>query len=261
MFSRDVVGSDIFLDMPPSTQLLYFQFGMEADDDGFLGSPNKLIRAFGANKDELKILQAKGFVIPFQSGVVVIRHWHENNQIRADRYKETIFKDEKSQLIKGENGWYEVGIPTGNQLATVRQPSIGKGSIVEDSVVENIPAQDAGKKKRIRSKKPKSNDQGLSMPELSMDTIGDVFTLLGEVNTASARWYAMDAQKQAVQRLINRYGHDKVKKGVMWFLEHRGELFIQITTPYQLELKWDLIVQAKRNADGEIKSRKSTAEI
>lgn len=134
MFSKEIVCSDTFLDMPPSTQLLYFQFGMEADDDGFLGSPNKLIRAFGANKDEMTILQAKGFIIPFNSGVVVIRHWRENNQIRADRYKETVFLSEKSQLKQDKNGWYELGIPNGNQMATIGKPSIGKGSIGKGSI-------------------------------------------------------------------------------------------------------------------------------
>ena len=133
MFSRDVVCSDSFLDMPPSTQLLYFQFGMEADDDGFLGSPNKLIRAFGANKDELKILVSKKFVIPFESGVIVIRHWKENNQIRSDRYKETIFLEEKGMLHEGDNGWYELGIPNGNQIPTIGKPSVVKGSVGEAS--------------------------------------------------------------------------------------------------------------------------------
>lgn len=141
MFSKEVVCSDIFLDMPPSTQLLYFQFGMEADDDGFLGSPQKLIRAFGANKDELEILKAKGFVIPFDSGVIVIRHWKENNQIRSDRYKETIFKSEKSLLKEGQNGWYELGIPNGNQMAT--QYSIGKDRLGKDSIEDMSDKSDA----------------------------------------------------------------------------------------------------------------------
>ena len=132
MFSKDIVCSDSFLDMPPSTQLLYYQFGMEADDDGFIGSPNKLIRSFGANKDELKILISKRFIIPFENGVIVIRHWKENNQIRIDRYKETIFLTEKNQLTQGENGWYEIGIPNDNQITTIGKPSIGKDRVVKD---------------------------------------------------------------------------------------------------------------------------------
>lgn len=98
MFSKDVVCSDRFLDMPASAQALYFQYGLEADDDGFVSAPKKILRLTNASDDDLKILVAKGFLIPFDSGVVVIRDWKINNYLRRDRYTPTRFKEEFEQL-------------------------------------------------------------------------------------------------------------------------------------------------------------------
>lgn len=87
MFSIDVVDTDKFLDMPVSTQALYFHFGMRADDDGFVASPRKIVKIANCTNDDLKVLISKGYVIPFQSGVIVITDWKTNNFIRSDRYK------------------------------------------------------------------------------------------------------------------------------------------------------------------------------
>ena len=89
MFSADVVCTDKFVEMPSSTQALYLQFGMKADDDGFVSSPKQIVRMVGAAEDDLKILVAKGFIIPFESGVIVISDWKTNNSIRKDRYTQT----------------------------------------------------------------------------------------------------------------------------------------------------------------------------
>ncbi|HBH95033.1 MAG TPA: replisome organizer [Ruminococcaceae bacterium] len=142
MFSKTVISSDLFIDMPVSAQLLYFHLGMCADDDGFVNNPKQIQRGVGCNIDDLKILQAKGFIIPFDSGVIVITHWNVNNQIRKDRYRETSFKNELNLITKDKNGIY---ITAGNQTVTNRQPtdnhletqySIGKVSIVKDSLGE-----------------------------------------------------------------------------------------------------------------------------
>ena len=86
MFSLQVVDTDHFLDMPATARLLFYDLGMRADDDGFLQNAQRIARATGAGKDDLALLVAKGYVIPFDSGVFVIRHWGVNNQIRRDRY-------------------------------------------------------------------------------------------------------------------------------------------------------------------------------
>ncbi len=119
MFDLGIIDTDLFLEMPQSTQNLYFHLGMRADDDGFVSNPKKIIRTIGANEDDLKILFSKEFIIPFESGIVVIRHWKLNNYIRKDRYVETIYKEEKKRLIEDENGIYNLninaGIPNVNQ--------------------------------------------------------------------------------------------------------------------------------------------------
>lgn len=123
MFSLDVVDTDRFLDMPSSTQALYFHLGMRADDDGFVASPKRTTAMCGCSADDLNLLAAKGFVKPFESGVLVIVDWKKNNLIRPDRYTPTQFQKEKAQL----------GLPAVNQSTYQLAPqvSIGKGSTVE----------------------------------------------------------------------------------------------------------------------------------
>jgi hypothetical protein len=119
MFSAQIVTADAFLEMPLTSQALYFHLGMSADDDGFV-SPKKILRMTGAGDDDLKVLMAKGFVIPFNSGVIVITHWKQNNYLRNDRYTPTIYKDEMSRLSSIQSVYHldTVGIPAGNRLET-----------------------------------------------------------------------------------------------------------------------------------------------
>lgn len=106
MFSNSVVGSDSFLEMPDSSQNLYFHLSMQADDDGFVDNWKSIMRMTGKKEDDLKILIAKSFILPFETGILVIRHWRLNNYIQKDRYKETIHKAEKSLLATDENNVY-----------------------------------------------------------------------------------------------------------------------------------------------------------
>lgn len=105
MFSPSVVSQDKFIEMPVSSQALYFHLGMSADDDGFV-SPKRVMRMIGALEDDLKILLGKRFVIPFESGVLVIREWRVNNLIRRDWYRPTTYTEEKAQLRVADNGVY-----------------------------------------------------------------------------------------------------------------------------------------------------------
>lgn len=140
MFSKSVIDSDMFLDMPLSAQALYFHLSMRADDDGFVNNPKKIQRIVGASDDDCKILIAKKFIIPFESGIVVIRHWKIHNYIQKDRYKETIYLDEKAQISIDRTGVY-VSEPCPTCIQPVSkvdtQVSIGKGSIDKDSVQKN----------------------------------------------------------------------------------------------------------------------------
>ena len=133
MFSRTVTRNDRFLDMAPSTQNLYFHLGIEADDDGFV-SPKMVMRTLGATDDELRMLAVKGFVIPFESGVVVITDWKENNYIQSDRYKPTVFTEEFKSLTCIQNVY---------KLDT--QVRLGKSKIreVKRKVISSAPQADA----------------------------------------------------------------------------------------------------------------------
>lgn len=145
MFAQTIIDSDAFLTMPLSTQALYFHLSMRGDDEGFVNKPKAIMRTLGASEDDLKILIAKNFIIPFESGVVVIKHWKIHNYIRGDRLKDTVYQEEKSLLIEKENGSYSINVNrltdncqtndgqlTGNCQHRLGKVSIGKVSIEED---------------------------------------------------------------------------------------------------------------------------------
>lgn len=133
MFAKTIVLSDAFLDMPLSARCLYFTLGMLADDDGFVNAPRSVMRQCGASDDDMKLLIAKKFVLLYESGVIVIKHWRVNNYLRNDRYTETKYVDEKATLTVDDKGIYhrsDVGIPSG--IPNIGIPSIGKDRLGED---------------------------------------------------------------------------------------------------------------------------------
>ena len=138
MFAKTIVDSDMFIDMPMSARLLYYDLAMRADDDGFVNSPKKIMKFVGASVDDMNVLIAKQFIIPFESGVVVIKHWRIHNYIRKDTYKETPYKDEKALLYLDENNGYrlENECPSTNRQRTVNEPStqdrLGKDRLGKD---------------------------------------------------------------------------------------------------------------------------------
>lgn len=136
MFAKTIIDSDAFIDMPLSTQALYFHLSMRADDDGFINNPKRIQRTIGASDDDLRILIGKRFIIPFDSGIVVIKHWKIHNYIQSDRYKETVYLEEKSQLQTKENKAYTLAetpcIQDGYNLEA--QVRLGKDSIGKDSI-------------------------------------------------------------------------------------------------------------------------------
>lgn len=139
MFAKTIIDSDAFLDMSLSTQALYFHLNMRADDDGFVNNPKKIQRMIGAGDDELKMLIAKKFIIPFESGVCVIKHWRIHNYIQNDRYKETMYLEEKSHLILKENKAYKY-LDTNciqNVSSLETQIRIDKNRLDKDSLDKN----------------------------------------------------------------------------------------------------------------------------
>jgi len=126
MFAKTIIDSDAFLDMPQSTQLLYFHLSMRADDDGFINNPKSIMRNVGCKEDDIRILSGKKFIIPFESGVVVIKHWKIHNYIQKDRYHETKYKEEKATLGTDENGAYTKCIQDVSKLDTQVRLELGK---------------------------------------------------------------------------------------------------------------------------------------
>lgn len=108
MFSKQIIDSDAFLEMPLSTQALYFHLSMRADDDGFLNNAKKVMKIIGANQNDYDLLVAKSFIIQFSDGICVIKHWRINNYLRKDRYTETIYQEEKAMLTMQPNGRYSL---------------------------------------------------------------------------------------------------------------------------------------------------------
>ena len=136
MFSKLITNSDSFLEMPSSSQNLYFHLNMNADDDGFVDKVKSIMRMIGAKDDDLRVLIAKSFIIPFDTGIVVIRHWRINNYIQKDRYKETIYSDEKESLSIDKSGLYTKCIQDVYKMDT--QVRLGKDSIDKVNIEESI---------------------------------------------------------------------------------------------------------------------------
>lgn len=136
MFAKTIIDSDAFLDMPLSTQALYFHLAMRADDEGFVNNPKKIQRMIGASDDDCRILASKRFILTFQSGIIVIKHWKIHNYIQSDRFKETVYLEEKTMLALDDNKAYTERIQDVSTLDT--QYSIGKDSIVKSSIEKKV---------------------------------------------------------------------------------------------------------------------------
>ena len=150
MFAKTIIDSDAFLDMPLPTQALYFHLSMRADVEGFVNNPKKIQRMIGAADDDAKMLIAKNFVIPFESGVVVIKHWKIHNYIRHDRLNETAYTEERSQLVLKDNGAYsKVCQSSDGQLPDTCQSDdsigkvrLGKVRLGKDSIDDSLQSND-----------------------------------------------------------------------------------------------------------------------
>lgn len=186
MFSLDVVDTDKFLNMPPSTQALYYNLGMRADDDGFVSSPRKIALMSNCGTDDLNILVSKGYLIPFDSGVVVITDWKINNWIRSERHTETHFRNEYNALCINDSGAYCINDSQSDSNVSVKcqlndsqtsakcqpQVSIGKDSIDKVSI-NNIYTPDS-----TENKKPVKHKYGKYNHVLLTDTERD--RMIGE---------------------------------------------------------------------------------
>lgn len=134
MFAKTIIDSDAFLEMPMSARLLYYDLAMRADDDGFINSPKKIMKIVGATTDDLNILILRKFIIPFENGVVVIKHWRIHNYIRKDTYTPTPYLEQKSMLAMDENKAYT--------LVNQDRGRLVDGSLTQIRVEENREVKD-----------------------------------------------------------------------------------------------------------------------
>jgi hypothetical protein len=127
MFNTQIVDSDAFLSMPLSSQALYFHLGMSADDDGFLNNTIQIARAINASQDDMNLLLLKKFILRFDTGIMVIKHWRINNYIRSDRYKPTLYQDELKQLEVKQDGGYKLNNVIENEKTLINTPLLPNG--------------------------------------------------------------------------------------------------------------------------------------
>lgn len=226
MFSKQITTSDAFVDMPMSSQLLYFHLNMEADDDGFVSNPNRITKMVGANIDDLKILIAKRFLLAFESGVVVIKHWLLHNAVRKDMYKETQYLEEKKAIqVKDNNVYTEArNVSVTNPLHRLDQIRSDKNIIEKIITEEQAPPEEL----------PTSNEIPLIIKEFEA------------INPAIKRMYGNKTQRRACEDLIKTYGFDRVITVIKNTLPRTNKIkfFPVINTPLNLMDKWSTLESA-----------------
>lgn len=220
MFSLDIVSSDAFLDLPVSGRELYFQLGMYADDDGFI-NPKKIIRMIGASEDDLRLLIAKRFVLPFETGVVVIKHWKINNYIQNDRYKPTRYLEEKKLLKLKENSSYTERVQDVSKTET--QVRLGKVSIDKDNILDT----------KVSNKKQASGKNktfGNPLLNQGLDLLEELYP----------KFTNKQLNRYALNRLIKTKGSERVFKAIKYAKEIKQKEYApQISSFINLEKKWD----------------------
>lgn len=200
MYTKKITDSDAFIEMSSAAQALYFHLNQGADDDGFNNQIQMAMMKAHASPDDLKILLAKNYVIRFESGVIVIKHWRMHNTIRKDRYTPTNYQEELEQLGIKENGAYTLGLPNGCQMVAAGKVSIGKGSIDKYRVVEV--SENGNQENGIDNEETVDNSVDDSTFELMGGTLGKGVVLLTEAQSdALLEKLGFDAYNHYIEKL------------------------------------------------------------
>ncbi|MCM6810552.1 conserved phage C-terminal domain-containing protein [Pediococcus pentosaceus] len=189
MFSKKITDTDIFLDMPLSSQALYFHLNMHADDDGFVSNAKTVKRMIGSSDDDLKLLLTKNFIFAFESGVVVIKDWKIHNYIRKDTYNTTIYGDEKEQLAQDENGSYTLSPRAVDEPSP--QVRLGKVRLGKDSNIYSS-----------------SNDE----PHIDLKTFKEIISYLNEKAGTKYRASGSKTQRLIKARFNDGFNDEDFKK-------------------------------------------------
>ena len=218
MFSLSVVDTDKFLEMPASTQALYFHLGMRADDDGFVSSPRKVLSFTNCTNDDLKVLISKGFIIPFESGIIVITHWKRHNYIQSDRYRKTIHSEERKQLELVENVYKF----NPNCIQNVSEAE-AQYRLSKDRVRDRVRDRDTGESMREGIDEDKFNKKSnkKSTPEIEKENrdkresidYQQIADMYNDTCVSFPRITKLsDARKKAIKARLNKYSLDDFKK-------------------------------------------------
>jgi len=233
MFAKSIVFSDAFLDMPLSSRCLYFSLSMCADDDGFVDSPKSIIRQIGASTDDMNILLARQFVLAFDNGVIVIKHWRLNNYLRSDRYKETLHKREKNLLVTSETGEYFFD---GDIQAQIKTDNSSGG------IPTGIPMVDADKNRIEKNRKDKDIYPPIVPPTggADADELFDQFwkvypKKIGKGAAKKAFYKALKKEGVSVEALIDAV--ERQKEGDQWVKD--GGSYIPNPTTWLNQERWE----------------------
>lgn len=213
MFCKAIIDSDAFLDMPATARLLYYDLAMRADDDGFVNSPKKIMRTVGASQDDMSILIVRKFLIPFDNGVVVIKHWRIHNYIRQDRYHETTYTDQKRLLVLDENKAYKLAEQEPQALEQL--PEIAPSTICQPTVnhlsTNGRPAVDPEKSRVEKSRVEKSSLTFSDEKVCRGDPRPGIIQAWNSLGLSQITRLVPDTQRsKCLDARIREYGADKV---------------------------------------------------
>ena len=216
MFSLDVIDTDMFLDMSVGSQNLYFHLAMRADDDGFVSSPKKIIKITNATQNDYDILIAKKFVIPFENGVCVIKHWKLHNLIQKDRYKKTIYSEEMASISQDNNGVYNM-YPECIQDVSKMEPQVRLGKVRLGK---------GSQEKVINTCENKFSQEIPEIIQLFKDSLSPSLS------------FGNKTQRKACEEMIEKFGFDQTMQMAEKAISVQGLSYAPVvTTPHQLYQK------------------------
>ncbi|MBQ0090313.1 MAG: replisome organizer [Prevotellaceae bacterium] len=210
-FSKSILQSDSFLDLDPLSQMVYIHMNLEADDEGFVNNPKRIARMIDADSDNIDELINHNFIILFDSGVIAIKHWFIHNTKRSDRFKPTVYQEEKAQLTTKENGVYTLwqpngnqmatnGIPNGNQMATNGMPNLTKLNLNKHNLSKSV-------KDKINNKNKEETDQ--TSPTNRFGTYSNVLLSMEEYDLFSKECPIADERIEKLSKYIQKTGKYK----------------------------------------------------
>ena len=265
MMAKSIIDTDIFLDMPISSQNLYFHMLLRADDDGFISNPKSILRTIGASEDDLKLLLVKQYIFGFESGVVVIKDWKVHNYIRSDRYKPSQLP-EKNFVCISETGSYELNntettssIPTGRQLVYQRYPT---GIPTGRQLV--YPGKDRLGKDRLG----KDKDKNCRLSDKSSTVVSEIIDYLNQKTGKHFRKSIANTTRAINARIKDGFTVDDFKsvidkKVIEWGKDERMKQYLRpqtlFGTKFESYLNQDL-VEHKTQTDKAIDVAKNVIE-